>query len=161
MQRHIERLQAAMSPRSTHSPQRPRERTSGEPAQTPLGGNRRTPRFGEDRGHAAHGGPVVWFPGVYVVGPDALAAALPEGFVKPGTRRARHLPPDITVAAPPAHPDILGETLVAAHGGAIRVRSKAGGILPPPRLCRPARPGRQCRSHRPTCVEDRSHARGT
>ena len=151
MQRHIERLQAAMGPHSTHSPQRPHERTSSEPAQGP--------HLVEIAGPDGSGKTTVmrrtvdlsWFPGARGVDADALAAALPGGFVKPGTRRARHLPPNVTVTTPGrSRPDILGETLLAAHGDAIRARSKARGILSPPRLCRPARPGRQCRSRRST-----------
>ena len=88
MQRHIEHLQATMGPHPTHSPQRPHERTSGEPAQGP--------HLVEIAGPNGSGKTTVmrrtvdlsWFPGARGVDADALAAALPGGFVKPGTRRA-------------------------------------------------------------------------
>ena len=110
MQRHIEHLQATMGPHPTHSPQRPHERTSGEPAQAPLGGDRRA----QVRGRLRQCGVQSTCRGSrarVALTPTPWPPPFRRVFVKPGT---------------------------GARGcNAIRVSSKEHGILPPLPLCRP------------------------
>ena len=162
MQRHIERLQAAMGPHSTHSPQRPHERTSSEPAQGP--------HLVEIAGPDGSGKTTVmrrtvdlsWFPGARGVDADALAAALPGGFVKPGTRRARHLPPDVTVTTPGRSARIFSGKPCWRRTEMRFVRAaRHAGYCPHPVFVAPRDPAVNADRVARRYVEDGSHSRGT